>query len=333
MSSKADRTKVAILKVLSDLNGPAGAARIVEGLSALGHSIRPRTARLYLLQTDRDGLTQFVSRRRGRAITDRGREELLHANVMEKVGFVSAKVDTLGYRMTYNLRANAGTIVANVALLDERGLAFALREMAQVFAAGYGMGSRLAIARQGGKVGGCSVPEGMVAVGTACSVTVNGIMLGERVPVSSRFGGLLEIRDRKPVRFVELIEYAGTTLDPLEAFIRSGMTSVRRCARTGSGLIGASFREIPSAAIQEVSGIQQAMKKQGLGGILAIGVPNRPLLDIPVREGRVGLVVVGGMNPLAAVHEAGVRVSMFSLAGLEDIGAFVDYRKAVRRHA
>jgi repressor of nif and glnA expression len=151
--------------------------------------------------------------------------------------------------------------------------------------------------------------------------------------VTSRFGGLLEMRGGQAVRFIELIEYSGTTLDPLEAFIRAGMTNVRACAASGAGIIGASFREIPSAAIEDAMKLQKAMRRKGLGGIMAIGQPNKPLLGVPVAEGRTGVIVVGGLNPVAALHEAGIRISMLSLAGLEDYRAFKDCEELCRKYA
>jgi repressor of nif and glnA expression len=331
--TRAERTKLAILRGLEDTDGPVGATKLVSRLTAMGVSVQPRTIRLYLLKMDREGLTEFVSRRAGRRITDRGREELAHGNVLDKVGFVAGKVDNLSYQMTFGNRHGRGTIITNVSLVDRRVLKLALQEMEPVFAAGYGMGTKLAVVEAGGRIAGMAVPEGMAGLGTVCSVTVNGIMLNEGIPVTARFGGLVEMRDGKPLRFVELIEYAGTTLDPLEAYIKAGMTRVRDCVRTGSGIVGASFREIPAAAVGEVDRIAREMKGRGLGGILALGAANRPLLDVPVAEGRAGLVIVGGLNPLAAAHEAGIRLSLFSLAGLEDYEAFAGYREVCRRHA
>jgi repressor of nif and glnA expression len=325
MSAKRDRAKLAILKALHEAGGPAGAVRIMDRLRATGVQLQPRTIRQYLLGLDKEGLTRPVSRRRGREITDRGREEVAHANVVEKVGFVAAKVDELGYRMSFDNDGGRGTIIANAALIDRRGLAMALKEIRPVFASGLGMGTRLTLAQAGEELGGVPVPDGQVGIGTVCSVTVNGIMLKEGIPVTSRFGGLLEMRDGNPIRFVELIEYEGTTLDPLEAFIRAGMTQVRECARTGSGMVGASFREIPSVAVGEVRRLRRELERRGLGGILAVGDPNRPLLDIPVGEGRAGMVVVGGLNPVAAVHESGIRLTAHSLAGLEEFREFQTY--------
>ena len=333
MSERTNKAKVAILRALRELDGPAGAARVMRKLGSMGVDLQPRTIRFYLLQLDAEGMTRIASRRQGRELTDRGIEELCHANVTEKVGFIAAKVDTLGYRMSFNNGSGKGTIIANMTLVDGRILSMVLREMARVFAARLGMGTRMCILQAGQRMGDRQVPEGAVGVGTVCSVTANGILLHEGIPVTSRFGGLIEMREGEAVRFVELIEYRGTTLDPLEAFIQAGMTSVRDCARTGTGLIGASFREVPAAAVDEVRGIRKALEKRGLGGVLAVGEPSQPLLDIPVAEGRAGMVVVGGLNPIAAAHEAGIRLSMVSLAGLEDFETFVNYEEACSRYA
>jgi repressor of nif and glnA expression len=67
------------------------------------------------------------------------------------------------------------------------------------------------------------------------------------------------------------------------------------------------------------------MEKQGLASVLALGRPNQPLLQIPVAEGRTGLIVVGGMNPFAALREAGAQLQLQSLAGLEDFSSFLPF--------
>jgi repressor of nif and glnA expression len=67
------------------------------------------------------------------------------------------------------------------------------------------------------------------------------------------------------------------------------------------------------------------MERQGLDGILAIGHPNQPLFDVPVGEGRAGLIVNGGLNPVAALCEAHAEVRFHSLAEVEEIGRFGDF--------
>ena len=76
-------------------------------------------------------------------------------------------------------------------------------------------------------------------------------MLDEGVPMTNRFGGLLQVSDHKPLRFTQIINYDGTTLDPLEIFIKGRMTSVSQAVSTGEGVIGASFREIPAPAAEK----------------------------------------------------------------------------------
>ena len=327
------QAKYAILKMLQEMDGPAGAARIADRLVSEGIHLQPRSIRFYLLQLDREGFTRTVSRRAGRELTSRGREELAHGNIIEKVGFVESKIDALGYRMSYRASSGTGTIITNIARIRAGALARAIEYMKPVFVRRLGMGSKLAIAREGQTLAGLAVPRDTVLLGTVCSVTVNGILLAERIPVTSRFGGLLEMRDDKPARFVELIEYRGTTIDPLEFFISANMTRVRDCARTGSGVIGASFREIPGVAVDEVERIRKTMDRHGLRGILAVGRPNRPLLDIPVAEGRAGMIVIGGLNPIAALREGGAEVSIQSLAGLEDFNSFLPFQTLRDRYS
>jgi len=299
----------------------------MEELTAFGIDLQPRTVRFYLGQLDGEGLTRFVSRRQGRELTALGAEELTHANVIEKIGFVAARVDSLGYRMSFDLASGTGTIITNVAVLHKGVLAIALREIHRIFAKGLTMGYRMALAHEGETLAGVKVPPKHVAIGTVCSVTLNGVLLHCGIPVTSRYGGLVELDGGGPRRFVQLIDYQGTTLDPLEIFIKANMTQVHACAQTNHGIIGASFREVPSVALGDIRRIRQDIVRHGLDGILTTGKPNLPLLDMPVAEGRTGMIVIGGLNPIAALYETGLRLSVLSLAGLEDIERFVPYQE------
>jgi repressor of nif and glnA expression len=331
MARRVDHVRSAILNVLLDHGKPLGAARLATLLKGVGIDLRPRSVRFHLLRLDAEGLTRRVSRRAGREVTAAGRDEAARANVLRKLGFVAARVDVLTYRMSFSLRASSGTVVANVATVRRRDLPRAMPQIEPVFRAGLTMGSKLAVVDGGESFGGLTSSATEALLGTVCSVTVNGLLMKEGIPVTSRFGGLLEMRGGEPVRFVELIEYRGTTIDPLEIFILAGKTSVLECAATGNGTVGAGFREFPSDALQAVRQAQRAMARRGLGGIVAVGEPSRPLLEIPVSEGRTGMIVMGGMNPYAALHESGIPLSIHSLAGLEDLARFEDAGATVRR--
>jgi hypothetical protein len=182
------------------------------------------------------------------------------------------------------------------------------------------------VGKPGELIGDCRVPEGRLAIGTICSVSINGLFQHARIPTRSRFGGLLQIEQGRPKRFTQIINYDGTSLDPLEIFIRGHMTSVAQAATTGSGIIGASFREVPSVALPEVRRLAALSKKIGLGGVYAFGLPSQPLLDIPVARGCAGLVVTGGLNPVAAIVESGIATTSAAMRTLSEFRELMDYR-------
>jgi repressor of nif and glnA expression len=227
--------------------------------------------------------------------------------------------------MDFSLRKLSGDIILNISTIDKRDIKRAAVPLQQVFRAGLGMGRFIILADAGCKFGKKIIKNDRVAIGTVCSVTINGIFLNEGIHVTSRFGGLLELDKGRPVRFTEIINYDGSSIDPLEIFIKGGMTSVCQTVLTGNGRIGASFREVPSVAVPYIEKLRKKLDTIGLGGILLIGRPGQPLLDIPVAEGRAGMIVAGGLNPLAAVEETGVATENFAMGALFDFRNMIPY--------
>jgi repressor of nif and glnA expression len=313
---------VAILRALSDAGRVLGASRLARDLEAMGIDVSQRTVRYHLAELDEKGFTRSRGKR-GREITPLGEQELANAFVAEKVGFIASRIDELTYQMTFSLRRRTGSIVLNVSTIPAARASEAVDAMLAVFRAGLGMGTQVLVGRAGQQFKRLRVAEDEFAVGTVCSVTLNGILLAAGIPTTSRFGGLLEIVDGQPARFTEMIEYEGTSLDPLEIFISGHMTSVGEAARTGHGIVGASFREIPAVSVPHVRKLGNRLSQVGLGGLLMVGKPNRPLFEVPVSQGRAGLVVVGGLNPIAAVEEVGIHTHSKALTGMWDFEELV----------
>ena len=324
MDVSSQRKIISILNVLHDTGKPLGGTKIAQKLQETGFDLSQRTVRHYLMKMDKEGLTKNLGKR-GRLITPKGEEELKTSFIINKVGFIASKIDTLIYNMDFSLRKLSGNIILNISTIDKRDLQKALHQINQVFRAGLGMGRFTVVALAGSQFGKKVIESGKVAIGTVCSVTLNGIFLNEGIHVTSRFGGLLELMKGRPVRFTEIINYDGSSIDPLEIFIKGGMTSVSQAALTGDGRIGASFREIPAVAIPKVEKIRKRLDKIGLGGILLIGRPGQPLLEIPVAEGRAGMIVAGGLNPLAAVEESGIATENIAMGSLFDFKRVVPY--------
>ncbi len=315
MQEKIERKRLAILRILRDEGEPLGSQQITEKLARLGYDISGRTVRFHLLSMDKEGLTTYIGKR-GRQITEKGLDEITNARVHEKVGFLSVQIDQMICSMNFDLVTLTGTVIVNISLIKEQDLLPACPLMSRVYEKGFSMGRLISLFQPGEKVGEMVVPAGYIGVGTVCSITLNGVLLAHRIPVSSRFGGLLEIQDSKPSRFVAIINYDGTSLDPLEIFIKSGMTDYLGATGEGNGLIGAGFREIPAQTRERVIEIAAKLEKVGLGGFLTIGMPNGDVSEIPVSEGNLGAIVIGGLNPIAILEEAGFEVHSRALSGL-----------------
>lgn len=326
MSDKTEKKRLAILRILQEAGRPVGSSRITERLIAAGHDITERTVRFYLHSMDGEGLTENLGRR-GRLLTQKGLEELSSARIIERVGFLAAKIDQMTYRMKFDLKRRSGTVVVNASVIEKPQLKKGAQLIKKVFAHGYAMGRLLTLFAPGERIGELTVPEGMVGIGTVCSITLNGVLLSHGIPTYSRFGGLLELNDYKPNRFVEVIYYNGTTLDPLEVFIRSGMTDYLGATRNGNGRIGASFREVPAESREHVVQLAHQLEEVGLGGFMSIGWPGQPLLEIPVNQGQVGAIVIGGLNPAAILEEVGIRTQSRALAALADYEVFFPYEE------
>jgi HTH-type transcriptional regulator, global nitrogen regulator NrpRI len=315
------RRKIAsILKVLDEAEHPLGSTKIARALQAIGIDLEERMVRNYLDTMDAEGLTVNLGRA-GRRLTPLGRLELASAMVVDKVGFIDARADELAFKMTLDLARHSGSVVVNLSTIPAAYLDDARRIMGPVIRAGYSMGRFGFLSGTAEGVPGLSVASGESVIGTVCSFTFNGLLRAAGVPIISRFGGLLEIRGGEPRRFAHLTQYGGTTLDPIEVFIKARMTSVTEAVRTGSGLVGASFREVPAIALPRVQRIVRQMEQAGLGGLILLGEPGRPLLEIPVDLGRAGIVIVAGLNPMAAVSEAGIPTENRALARLYDFEA------------
>ncbi len=292
--------------------------------------ISERTVRFHLQALDNQGFTGYKEKK-GRFLTPRGLMELSRAHVYDRVGFLSSKIDEMTFRMTFNPETAEGTVLVNLSLVEKRYRDALGDKISPVFSSGLAHGSLMALVDEGESIGESVIPRGMVGLGTVCSITFNGALIQAGIPVTSVFGGLLEIHDKAPDRFTAVIKYDGTSLDPLEIYITSGMTSTAEAARNGNGLIGASFREIPSSARDRVKETDARLKGRGLGGFLKMGYSSQALLDIPVGDGRTGLVIAGGLNAVAPLVEDGITIDSKALSGLIDYSVLFSYEELSSR--
>lgn len=325
MERDIERKLIAILKILSSSDESVGSRIISRKLEEEGIHLTERAVRFHLQLMDERELTKVVGKqgRAGREITAKGREELANALVSDKVGMISSRMDELSYKTNLNLKTKEGRVILNISMIPKKDFDHAIDIVKETYKSNMCVSSLIKIADEGEKLANILVPKGMKALGTICSVTISGILLYHRIPVKSRFGGLLQVHNHNPVRFTEIIEYGSSSLDPAEIFIKGKMTNVLNAVKTGSGKILASFREIPIVCLTEVENILDRLAEIGLCGKAVVGEPNQPTLQIPVANGYVGLVILAGLNPLAAVEEMGIDTINTSLCTMIDFKQLV----------
>jgi hypothetical protein len=261
----------------------------------------------------------------GRMITDKGQEELNNALVFDKVGFMSSRIDSMAYKMDFDIYKKTGNVILNISFFNKNDFPKAIKIMKEVFKNKLTTGELVAIANEEEVIGGVTVPDGKVAFGTLCSINLNGVLLKHFIPVESKFGGLLQVEQGRPLRFTDIIDYAGSTLDPHEIFIRSKMTSIQE-AVAGNGKILAGLREIPAVSVNEAEAIIRKTEATGIGRALMLGRPGQTVLGMPIGIERVGIVVPGGLNPVAAVEEEGIETESKALLTLFDFSKLINYK-------
>jgi HTH-type transcriptional regulator, global nitrogen regulator NrpRI len=320
-----ERKTFSILQVLANKPKPLGSIVIARELKDLGIELGERAVRYHLKLTDEHGLTRLAGRRDGREITPLGMKELKQGMVKEKIGLSISRIELLTFLTTFDVDSRTGLVPVNVSFIMNKDYQKALNAMRPVFSAGVCASKLVAEARSGEKIGEVTVPDGMVALATVCSVVVNGALMKAGVPMSSKFGGLLQLQDGKPWRFVDLIHYAGCSLDPAEVFIRARMTSVTSAVKTGNGSILANFREIPSPCKPIVQDVISKLAKARLNAVLQCGSASEPVCEIPMEFNRIGMVMTGGLNPVAAAEEAGIEMESHAMSTLIDYKKLVDF--------
>jgi len=323
-STEAEKKIIAILKVLSESSEPLGSITIARQLERHGIFLSERGVRYHLRITDERGYTQPMGRD-GRMLTVGGLEELRMALAPEQVGFMHDKLELLAFQTTFEPQKRTGQLPINTSLIDKDRFKEALAAMKVVFEAEFCVSHLVVMAAEGEKLGSVVVPAGKVGLATVCSAAINGVLLKDGIPIESRFGGVLEIRQGEPRRFVAIINYNGTSLDPSEQYIRAGMTDVSQAAETGIGKILANFREIPAPSRSLVEETIDSLREAGIDGVYVLGNTSEPVCQITVGLNRVGMVLLGGLNPVCAAVEAGIEVENVAESGIVDYQQLINF--------
>jgi len=108
------------------------------------------------------------------------------------------------------------------------------------------------------------------------------------------------------------------------------MTAVQNALQNGDGMILANFREIPAICQALTRDILAKMKAADIQGVFVMGEVSEPVCQIPVDINKVGIILIGGLNPVACVQEAGIVVenrAMSAVMNYGDLTPFMDINK------
>jgi repressor of nif and glnA expression len=240
--------------------------------------------------------------------------------------FINNRIEDLAMEVSYDPIENTGKIIFNLSLIPKENLERAISLFRNAYRAGLSVSDKVRFFNEGARLEGLTIPPGFAGICTMCTITLDGILLRQGVPIHPVGGGLVEIVDRVPRRFTHMILYEASTVDPLEVLVAQDLTSILMVMKEGSGTILGNLRECHMEAESLVMGLLDNLSSVGFTGILEVGAPNIPILEVPVSPQNFGVAMVGGTNPMAALKEEGIPVVTKALKGVMDVGEMESIR-------
>ena len=296
---RTERKYIEILRILKEHREPVGAKRLSGLMAERGFILSDRAVQYYLSYLDTMGFTEKVGNQ-GRILTPEGFQETDNALVDDRIGFVISKLERLAYRSTFDPSSGTGDVAYNLSVVPEESLDRIQAAFDEVVKAGCGFFSSYRIIDNDPRI-----PHGSAGIITICSISMDGVFQRNGVPVKMAYGGRLEIAGGTPKRFVDLIGYRGATIDPLELFISSGLTSINSYCRTRSGITLANVREVPSSALHQVEDTIGQMNQCGF--IFPVSMGNQ-VFNLPHNPYRLSIVAFSGLNFIGNTAEQGFDI-------------------------
>jgi repressor of nif and glnA expression len=240
--------------------------------------------------------------------------------------FINHSIEDFAMQVTFDPVSGDGKVVYNLSVIKNEDLDFAISTLKDAYKTGVTVSGLVKFFSSEQKIAGYVVPKGCTGICTLCSITFDGLLIRRGIPINPIGGGVVEIEKRTPLRFTHIIMYEHTTIDPLQVLISQKTTSITSVMRTGSGAILANIREFHMEAESRVGTVLDELSSSSFSGILEVGMPNLPLLGVPVSPQFVAIAAVGGTNPMAAIREGGRWVQIQAMKGLMEISQMEEIR-------
>ena len=300
--SQVQRKLVEILRIIKESNSAIGARLIADRLNERGYRIGERGVRYHLRILDERRFTRKQGYE-GRVLMPAGLKELEHALVSDRLGFVIITIEKMIYSTTFDQNTRKGNIVVNNSIIDLDHFDPVIDIIEETNNSGYTVSPYIGLIEE--NTPEVRIPPGKIGIATVCSITIDGILLKNGIPVDTKYGGLIEIKNGKPHKFKDLIASRATTIDPMKIFLSRKMTSITPAIRDGHGKVLASTREIPLSAEKNVEEILKTAEKVGICGL----IQNNEETLLQTTPNRAIIPIYAGINAVGAVEEKGIPIT------------------------
>ena len=196
--SESARKEVEILRILSEFGSPLGSILLKRKLRERGFLLSERTVRYHLQLLEAKGFV-LGHDRRGRTITPNGLEELSRSLASQRLGFITTRFMSLAYSATYNPALDSGTVIANVSILDNSLLDKTLETMRALQMMNLLSAPYIKILKEEEEYCDIAIPKGKFGLVTVCNLTLDSILIHSGIPLVFKYGGLVQVVNRKPI--------------------------------------------------------------------------------------------------------------------------------------
>jgi len=106
-----------------------------------------------------------------------------------------------------------------------------------------------------------------------------------------------------------------------------GCSLRRGVVKRVDGEVLANFREIPSICRPIAEEVVSSLNKAGFRGIIVMGDTSKPVFEIPVEPNRIGMVLLGGLNPVVAAEEAGIEADSLAMSTVMEYQDLIRFKE------
>jgi repressor of nif and glnA expression len=230
-------------------------------------------------------------------------------NINQKVQFILSKAWNLFGKVDFDTETCDGNLITNISTIKKEDFDKSLETMARVY-----KNLPEYISPYYSIIDDINNDE--VGIATICSLSLDGILLNNGILSTPKYGGLLEMTSNP--KFVELISYSGSSLDPHVIYISKNMTSITK-DKNGYRSFLSSIKEVPVVAREDANNLILDIQDNIGIPIYKIGKPRELVYNTKIDAYNFAIVTGSGLNPIAAIKEEGIDVKVKAVESLETL--------------